>query len=80
MTLSSPAATIASLTKALAQLKSGDPVVLQVERESPEAAAARIEHAVDRYLGRSSGRITPAPPPSDAELLPQVASMAVGRA
>lgn len=59
-------------------------LVLQVERESPEAAASRIEHAMDRYLGRSFGRITPAPrrpipPPSDAEILPNVAPVALGR-
>jgi hypothetical protein len=59
-------------------------LVLQVERESPEAAASRIEYAIDRYLARSSGRITaatpvPSPPPSDAELLANVAPIAVGR-
>ncbi|HXX67909.1 MAG TPA: hypothetical protein VEK07_12035 [Polyangiaceae bacterium] len=59
-------------------------LVLQVERESPEAAAARIEHAIDRYMGRSlSGRITPPPPtpippPPDEELLPNgVAPIAI---
>lgn len=59
-------------------------LVVQVERESPEAAATRIEHAIDRYLGRSTGRITPPPPtpiPSrpEEELLPGVTSVAVGR-
>jgi len=59
-------------------------LVLEVQRESPEAAASRIEHAIERYLTRSTGRITPAPPtpipPRPApELVAQVASVAIGR-
>jgi hypothetical protein len=57
-------------------------LVLQVEREGPEAAALRIEHAIERYLGRAFGRITPPPPtpippPPDSDLLPNVTSIAI---
>jgi hypothetical protein len=42
-------------------------LVLQVERESPEAATSRIVHAIERYIGLTSGRITDPPPAPDSE-------------
>lgn len=54
-------------------------LVLQVERESPEVAAARIEHAVDRYLGRATGKTT-LPPSCEGELQSRTLPAAVGRA
>jgi len=60
-------------------------LILQVERETPEAATSRIVHAIERYMGLSSGRIT-APPPSSpepvgvaAEVVANGASAVLGR-
>jgi len=62
-------------------------LVLEIERESPEAAATRIVHAIERFLRGGTGRIT-APPPSipvpgpaevAAELVANGSSTALGR-
>jgi hypothetical protein len=61
-------------------------VIVQIDGESPEAAATRIDDAMARFIGWASAKFTPhvASPPRErvgvaAELIPSGVSAALGR-